>query len=266
MRVNDYIFSQAQSAKLLTVQDELDLFTKVKAGDRDAIDQIFKSHLRLVISIARKYSNYNVDIDDLIQIGSVGLVNAIRSFDPNHGVQFASYAKQYIRGDILHNAYNYGSIIKTVTTKAHIKLFFNLKKHMELGKKLSSKQISEIAELYNVSEADVVEMESRLTTVVYSVDVDDDPEMWDKITKPTESPERAIIEEERRELVHKRLSDVISSMDSRSQIIMKSRYLSEDPKPLRELSDEFGVSIARVGQLEKRAVQMVSEKMRKFVA
>lgn len=266
MQVNDSIYAQAQAAKLLTIEEEQNLFALAKEGNTDAVDQIFKSHLRFVIAIARKLSHYNVDIDDLIQIGSIGLFNAIKGYTPEHGVRFSSYAKRYIRGDMLHAAYNYGNLVKIVTTKEHVKLFFNMRKHMEPGKKLPDNKIKEIADLYQVSIESVVEMEQRLTSVVYSVDAEDDNEVWGSLTKPTDSPEKEVIEEERRELVQSRLSTVISKMDTRSARIINARYLTDEPKPLRELSEEFGVSIARVGQLEKRAVQMVADGMRKFVA
>lgn len=246
---------------LLSEEEEFNLATRFhKDQDLEAARQLVLSHLRLVVSIARGYLGYGLPHADLIQEGNIGLMKAVKRFDPAHGVRLVSFAMHWIKAEIHEYVLKNWRMVKLATTKAQRKLFFNLRSMKSGSEALSSAQVDDIAHRLSVKPEEVVEMEIRLSGHDLALEAHDDEEesfapiayLADSSGEPTQ-----VLEARSRECMqHDELYAALHSLDERSRRIVEARWLSEDASAtLHELAAEFGVSAERIRQIEVKAMQ-----------
>jgi RNA polymerase sigma-32 factor len=261
---------QVQAIPILTEEEELELAQKLKRdNDLEAARKLIVSHLRLVIKIARSFSGYGLNQADLVQEGNIGLMKAVKRFDPDRGVRLVSFAVLWIKAEIQEFVIKNWRLVKTATTKAQRKLFFNLRSMRKTLNPLKQAEIKEISNKLNVKEADVMEMEYRLNGHDLPIDYSDSDE--EDSFRPISyledegaDPFKIISsdESENNQLTH--LSSSISRLDERSQYILKARWLDpENTKTLHELAAELNVSAERVRQIEQNALQKLKQLMKK---
>jgi RNA polymerase sigma-32 factor len=261
---------QVQAIPILTEEEELELAQKLKRdNDLEAARKLIVSHLRLVIKIARSFSGYGLNQADLVQEGNIGLMKAVKRFDPDRGVRLVSFAVLWIKAEIQEFVVKNWRLVKTATTKAQRKLFFNLRSMRKTLNPLKQAEIKEISNKLNVKEADVIEMEYRLNGHDLPIDYSDSDE--EDSFRPISyledegaDPFKIISsdESENNQLTH--LSSSISRLDERSQYILKARWLDpENTKTLHELAAELNVSAERVRQIEQNALQKLKQLMKK---
>ncbi|HUO44461.1 MAG TPA: RNA polymerase sigma factor RpoH [Burkholderiales bacterium] len=247
---------------LLSQQQELELARRFRQhDDLDAARQLIVSHLRLVVAVARGYRGYGLPQSDLIQEGNIGLMKAVKRFDPERGVRLVSFAMHWIRAEIHEFILRNWRLVKIATTKAQRKLFFNLRSMKRGLDTLGSEEVKAIAKTLGVKPEEVVEMETRLgghDIALEPVD-DSDGEGYAPINYlPAEDaePGRIIEHEEAARLRHQGLEKALAGLDARSRRIIEARWLREkDTATLHELADEFGVSAERIRQIEQKALQ-----------
>jgi RNA polymerase sigma-32 factor len=247
---------------VLTHEQELELATRFRQqNDLEAARQLVLSHLRVVVSVARGYTGYGLPQADLIQEGNIGLMKAVKRYDPERGVRLVSFALHWIRAEIHEFVIRNWRMVKIATTKSQRKLFFNLRSLKKGLEPLRPQQVSEIAQQLNVSEHDVVEMEARFAGHELSLDpmsVNDEDESYSPVQylADDEAHEPSVILEtsEREHLQSAGLANALSALDERSRRIVEARWLTEDSSAtLHELADEFGVSAERIRQIEQKA-------------
>jgi RNA polymerase sigma-32 factor len=249
---------------VLSVEDEQALARRYRDGeDLDAARELVLSHLRFVVHVARGYSGYGLQLGDLIQEGNIGLMKAVKRFDPSVGVRLVSFAVHWIRAEMHEFILKNWRIVKVATTKAQRKLFFNLRKSKTRLGWLNAEEVRAVAADLNVSEREVMEMESRLSgrDIGFDAPADEDddhapPSPAAYLVAPAEDPsqayERADSEDHQLEL----LREGLSQLDARSRDIIKRRWLDPDSKiTLQELADEYGVSAERIRQVEANALK-----------
>ena len=251
---------------MLTPERETALGRRLKDGnDLTAARDMVLSHLRLVVSVARNYMGYGLPQADLIQEGNIGLMKAVKRFDPERGVRLASFAIHWIKAEIHEYILRNWRMVKIATTKAQRKLFFNLRSLKTSTATLTPKEITQVAKTLNVKESDVVEMEKRIQggDVALDPSTDENEDFVSPIAYLADGSEgpSEIYEREQSETLQTRgLASALQGLDERSRRIIQARWLAEsDPKTLHELADEFGVSAERIRQIEAKAMQ----KMRK---
>lgn len=230
-------------------------------NDLEAARRLVLSHLRLVVSIARGYLGYGLPHADLIQEGNVGLMKAVKRFDPDRGVRLVSFAVHWIKAEIHEFILRNWRLVKVATTKAQRKLFFNLRSLKQGDGALTSREVEEMAHTLNVNREDVREMETRLygQDVALEPGVDDDDNAFTPIAylaAPNTDPTQHIEAAEREKLATEGLSRALDSLDPRSRHIIEARWLNEDnPATLHELAAVYGISAERVRQIEAKALQ-----------
>ena len=244
-------------------------------GDRDAAHQLVTSHLRLVARIAMGYRGYGLPIGEVISEGNVGLMQAVKRFDPDKGFRLATYAMWWIRAAIQEYILRSWSLVKMGTTAAQKKLFFNLRKikgqlkALEEGD-LRPDQVKRIATQLGVTEEDVVSMNRRLagdSSLNAPVRNDADSGEWqDWLVDETMDQETALAESEERDNRRGMLNDALKGLNARERRVFEARRLAEDPLTLEELSAEFGVSRERIRQIEVRAFEKVQKAVQKAAA
>ena len=244
-------------------------------GDRDAAHQLVTSHLRLVARIAMGYRGYGLPIGEVISEGNVGLMQAVKRFDPDKGFRLATYAMWWIRAAIQEYILRSWSLVKMGTTAAQKKLFFNLRKikgqlkALEEGD-LRPDQVKRIATQLGVTEEDVVSMNRRLagdSSLNAPVRNDAESGEWqDWLVDETMDQETALAESEECENRRGMLNDALKGLNERERRVFEARRLAEDPLTLEELSSEFGVSRERIRQIEVRAFEKVQKAMTKAAA
>ena len=240
--------------------------------DRDAAHELVTSHLRLVAKIAMGYRGYGLPMSEVISEGNVGLMQAVRRFEPEKGFRLATYAMWWIRAAIQEYILRSWSLVKMGTTASQKKLFFNLRKvkgqisAIEEGD-LRPDQIATIAERLGVSEDDVVNMNRRLggdSSLNSPLRADSEMGEWqDWLVDETESQETQLVESEEYENRLELLTDAMDVLNERERRIFEARRLSENPMTLEELSEEFGVSRERIRQIEVRAFEKVQKAVKK---
>ncbi|WP_341488953.1 RNA polymerase sigma factor RpoH [Photobacterium damselae subsp. damselae] len=253
---------------MLTAEQEKELAERLHFdGDIDAAKALVMSHLRFVVHIARGYSGYGLPMADLIQEGNIGLMKAVKRFNPEVGVRLVSFAVHWIKAEIHEFVLRNWRIVKVATTKAQRKLFFNLRKSKKRLGWFNNEEINMVADQLGVEPSEVREMESRLAAqdATFEMSNDDD----DRDFAPAapayyledKSSDIARSYEENNWETHatNRLSQALASLDERSQFIVRSRWLDEDKSTLQDLADRFGVSAERIRQLEKNAMKKLKE-------
>ena len=265
----DLYQQQVQAIPLLTEEEEIGLAKKLhEENDLTAARQLIMSHLRLVIKIARSYSGYGLNQADLVQEGNIGLMKAVKRFDPSRGVRLVSFAIYWIKAEIQEFVVRNWRLVKTATTKAQRKLFFNLRSMKKTLQPLKQDEIKEIAKELNVKEADVKEMEYRFNGNEIALDYQDD-DNEDEIFRPISylkdenaDPLKQLISKESESNSISALTNAIKSIDERSRYVLESRWLNkEKSKTLHELADELGVSAERIRQIEQNALKKLKSLM-----
>mgnify|MGYP000001272500 FL=1 len=266
-----HYLQQIKKFPMLTEKQEVSLANKWrKEGDTKAAHTLVTSHLRLVARIAMGYRGYGLPITELISEGNIGLMQAVKKFDPDKGFRLATYAMWWIRAAIQEYVLKSWSLVKIGTTAAQKKLFFNLKKIKNqlddyTDGNLKPHQVKEISDRLNVSEKEVTEMEGRISGNDYSlnamVSADSDEEWQEWLVDEDADHEIKIAEKEE---INKRkalLSKAINVLNEREKNIIQVRKLSEEPKTLEELSKEYKISRERIRQIEERAFEKLQLEM-----
>ncbi len=266
----DHYIRAVKAYPVLSVEEEYDLATHLQRdNDLEAAKRLILSHLRLVVSIARGYSGYGLPQADLIQEGNIGLMKAVRRFDPERGVRLVSFAVHWIKAEINEFVLRNWRMVKVATTKAQRKLFFNLRSMKTHSGSLHSDEIAEIARDLNVKPEDVVEMESRMggrDIALESHGEDDGEESWSPIAYLEDQrpdPSQFLADQQIEVLQSSSLEKALAGLDDRSRRIVEARWLQENGgATLHELAAEYGVSAERIRQIEQKALQ----KMKGIVA
>jgi RNA polymerase sigma-32 factor len=233
--------------------------------DLEAARQLVMAHLRFVVHIARGYSGYGLPQADLIQEGNVGLMKAVRKFNPEVGVRLISFAVHWIRSEIHEYVLKNWKIVKVATTKAQRKLFFNLRNKKKDITWLSEDDVKMISNELDVKEDTVREMEQRMSSHDVSFDpysADDSEEgntynPADYLTNEDSDPLEIVEKEDFARDQINQLQSAISDLDERSQLILKERWLTDDKPTLHDLADKHGISAERIRQIEKKAMEKI---------
>ena len=258
----DAYISAVNRVPVLTFEEEQDLARRYRdEEDLDAAKSLVLSHLRFVVHVARGYQGYGLGMGDLIQEGNIGLMKAVKRFDPDQGVRLVSFAVHWIRAEMHEFILRNWRIVKVATTKAQRKLFFNLRKSKKRLGWMNAEEVRAIARDLNVSEREVLEMESRLSGRDIAFDApgdgdDDGPPspvafLPDPAADPAMAYERDSHQEDQLEL----LREGLAGLDARSRDIIRRRFLGEPKATLQELADEYGVSAERIRQIEANALK-----------
>lgn len=265
----DHYIQAVNRFPLLTAEQEVALGRRLQRdNDVAAARALVMSHLRLVVAVSRQYRGYGLPQADLIQEGNVGLMKAVRRFDPERGVRLVSFALHWIRAEIHEYILRNWRLVKVATTKAQRKLFFNLRSMKKSSATLSPDDAQAIAKTLGVKPEEVVEMETRLSGRDIALDptVTDDegasvsPIDWltDREDEPAQILERAETAKNR----SVGLSRALAKLDDRSRRIIEARWLrEEDPATLQDLATEYGVSAERIRQIESKAIKSMKSQM-----
>ena len=255
---------------VLSVEREQELAERFRSGqDLDAARELVLSHLRFVVHIARGYSGYGLPLADLIQEGNIGLMKAVKRFDPEVGVRLVSFAVHWIRAEIHEFILRNWRIVKVATTKAQRKLFFNLRGAKKRLGWLSHDEVEAVADDLGVKPEAVLEMESRLSG--QDMAFDPAPESGDDDEAPRApsaylqdggaDPAQAVESGDWEEHQHQALAEALDGLDARSRDILERRWLREPKATLQELADEYTVSAERIRQLEQNALRKLRGRM-----
>lgn len=259
------------SIPLLTEQEEYNYAEQWRNNeDSEAAKQLILSHLRLVVSISRNYMGYGLQFADIVQEGTIGLMKAVKRFDATRKIRLVTFAMHWIRAEINEFVIKNWRIVRTVTTKAQRKLFFNLRSQREDIGNLSDKEATRIANTLDVSKEDVIEMNMRLTgsDVALISDNNDESAPIDWLADTEHTPE-IMLERKATEALHTTgLNYALEQLDERSRRIVETRWLadSEDQLTLHDLAAEFSISAERVRQIEVKALQKMRGYLEKFAA
>jgi RNA polymerase sigma-32 factor len=262
-------YIQAVNAQpVLSAEDERVLGTRYhEEEDLEAARTLILANLRHVVRIARGFMGYGLPLADLVQEGNIGLMKAVRHYDPDRGVRLLSFAVHWIRAEIYDYVLRNWRIVKVATTKAQRKLFFNLRKSRARIGWMSQQETDALAESLDVPTATVKEMESRLSAPDVSFDGDTDEDDGFALAPAAYlgdlryNPERVLSERDELESGREGLAGALEALDSRSRDIVQRRWLSEDKPTLHELADEYGVSAERIRQIEKRALERMRDSL-----
>src|SRR3984893_10643648 len=257
----DSYIDRVSQIPVLSKEDEIALAVRFRSeADLEAARQLVLSHLRFVVHIARGYLGYGLPMGDLVQEGNVGLMKAVKRFDPTVGVRLVSFAVHWIRAEIHEYVLRNWRLVKVATTKSQRKLFFNLRKMKKNLAWLSEEETRAVARDLGVDVADVREMEQRLSARDKSFDptpASDEEEAYSPALYLRATHADPAIEVEREEWEEDssdRLVLAMEKLDERSRNILKRRWMTEDKATLHELADEYGISAERVRQVESNAI------------
>ena len=250
------------SVAVLSKEAEQDLARRLREReDLEAARELVMAHLRFVVHIAKGYTGYGLPIADLIQEGNVGLMKAVKRFDPDYDVRLVSFAVHWIRAEIHEFVLRNWRIVKVATTKAQRKLFFNLRKSKKSLAWLSAAETEAVAKDLGVTVKEVTEMEKRLSArdALFdpAPDADDErafsPAAY--LPAPDSDPAKAVERDDWESDAKRRMTSAIETLDDRSRDIVKSRWLTENKMTLHELADVYGVSAERIRQIEANAIK-----------
>jgi RNA polymerase sigma-32 factor len=271
--IENYIQS-ANSFPILSQEEEVSLARRLRdEEDLNAARQLILSHLRVVVSIARGYKGYGLPQADLIQEGNIGLMKAVKRYDPERGVRLVSFAVYWIKAEINEFIIKNWRLVKIAATKAQRKLFFNLRSMKQSLDTMNSEEVNTVAKQLGVKAEEVIEMETRFS----GRDISIEPLSQDEDEKPGYSPvtyltngtepSQVLEAKENSQLRGKGLEQALASLDSRSRRIVVSRWLREEGAvTLHELANELGISAERVRQIEVKAMQKMRTMMEPVVA
>jgi RNA polymerase sigma-32 factor len=263
----DAYIDRVSHIPVLSREAEVALAQRFKnEGDLQAARDLVMSHLRFVVHIARGYTGYGLPVGDLIQEGNVGLMKAVKRFDPTVGVRLVSFAVHWIRAEIHEYVLRNWRLVKVATTKAQRKLFFNLRKYKKNLGYLTQVERQAVADDLGVDLKDVVEMEKRLTSRDLSFDPapDSDDEDGDYspaayLPHPAADPSAELERDQWDEDTADRVGAALKTLDERSQQILRRRWMTDDKATLHELADEYGVSAERIRQIEANAIKKLRQ-------
>jgi RNA polymerase sigma-32 factor len=249
---------------MLSQEEEVSLARRLRdKNDLGAAQKLVLSHLRLVVSIARGYLGYGLPHADLIQEGNIGLMKAVKRFDPEQNVRLVSYAMHWIKAEIHEYILRNWRLVKVATTKAQRKLFFNLRSHKETLDAMTPTQVDDLAKSLNVKREEVIEMETRLSghDIALESQGDDEDEKFAPISylsSEANEPTRELEAQQYDRMQSEGLENALGKLDARSRRIVEARWLANDDgsgATLHELADEFGVSAERIRQIESAALK-----------
>ena len=248
---------------MVSAEEERDLARRFRDHqDLEAARQLVLSHLRFVVRVARGYNGYGLGQADLIQEGNIGLMKAVKRFDPDLGVRLVSFAVHWVRAEMHEFILRNWRIVKVATTKAQRKLFFNLRSAKKRLGWMNRAEVDAVAKDLGVSARDVLEMEQRMSGYDTSfdplVDADADTESFPPaafLEDHSAGPEQQLELDQDERLDQARLREALASLDQRSRTIIEQRWLREGKSTLQDLADRFGVSAERIRQLENNAMQ-----------
>lgn len=249
---------------MLSPEEETSLARRLRdKNDLGAAQKLIMSHLRLVVSIARGYLGYGLPHADLIQEGNIGLMKAVKRFDPDQGVRLVSYAMHWIKAEMHEYILKNWRLVKVATTKAQRKLFFNLRSHKESLDAMTPAQVDDLAKSLNVKREEVIEMETRMSGHDIALDApsDDEDDKFAPIaylSSDASEPTKALEARQFDRLQSEGLEVALDKLDARSRRIVEARWLANDDgsgATLHELADEFGVSAERIRQIESAALK-----------
>jgi RNA polymerase sigma-32 factor len=256
--------SAVNRVPMLSHEEEMSLARRLRdENDLGAAQKLVMSHLRLVVSIARGYLGYGLPHADLIQEGNIGLMKAVKRFDPDQGVRLVSYAMHWIKAEMHEYILKNWRLVKVATTKAQRKLFFNLRSHKEGLDTMTPSQVDDLARVLNVKREEVIEMETRMSghDIALDAPTDDDDDKFAPIaylSSEASEPTKALEARQYDRLQSEGLDAALGKLDARSRRIVESRWLANDDgsgATLHELADEFGVSAERIRQIESAALK-----------
>jgi len=264
----DHYIQAANAIPVLTKDEEFELAKRLReTNDLDAAKRLVLSHLRFVVHVARGYAGYGLQLGDLIQEGNIGLMKAVRRFDPSVGVRLVSFAVHWIRAEIHEFVLRNWRLVRVATTKAQRKLFFNLRKAKKHLGWLSKEETEAVAADLGVTPRDVTEMEQRLSG--RDLSFDPYPEEEDDfafapatyLPSPNSDPAQSIERENAGANEHDRLTAALAKLDERSRMILSRRWLAESKATLHELAAEYGVSAERIRQIEANAISKLKKQL-----
>ena len=266
--IESYIQS-VSNIPMLSADEEKSLAERLfNEGDLTAARELVMSHLRFVVHIAKSYSGYGLAQADLVQEGNIGLMKAVKRFDPNVGVRLVSFAVHWIKAEIHEFVLKNWRIVKVATTKAQRKLFFNLRKSKKRLGWFTHKEVQKVAEELGVSEKEVLQMEARMgsqdTAFDLSSDDGDDNSNFSPaqyLEDKSENVEAAVINADYDSNASARLYSAIKTLDERSQYIIETRWLNDNKMTLQDLAAKYEVSAERVRQIEKNAMKKIQAAM-----
>ncbi|MCP4274516.1 MAG: RNA polymerase sigma factor RpoH [Gammaproteobacteria bacterium] len=251
---------------VLSAEEEKDLARRYHQGDDiDAVRQLILSNLRFVVHVARSYSGYGLPQSDLIQEGNVGLMKAVKRFDPEVGVRLVTFAVHWIKAEIHEYVLRNWRIVKVATTKAQRKLFFNLRKSKKRLGWFSNEEVSAVANDLGVEPAEVLRMETRLNAKDMAFDApvgEDDsysPSMF--LEGDSRDPADQAEADNWQDIQSRKLQLALATLDDRSQDILQHRWLNEDKTTLHALAEKYGISAERIRQLENNAIKKLQNAM-----
>jgi len=256
------------SVEVLSKEDEQALAHRLRDDeDLEAARELVMAHLRFVVHIAKGYTGYGLPLNDLIQEGNVGLMKAVKRFDPEYDVRLVSFAVHWIRAEIHEFVLRNWRIVKVATTKAQRKLFFNLRKNKKSLAWLSHAETLAMAKDLGVSPKEVTEMEKRLSARDALFDpapAADDERVFSPaayLPAPNSDPATIVEKADWKDVATDRMTAAIATLDDRSRDIVQSRWLTDDKKTLHTLADEYGVSAERIRQIEVNAIKKLRNAM-----
>jgi RNA polymerase sigma-32 factor len=270
----DAYISAVNRLPMLSHDDEVSLARRLKEkNDLAAAQELVLSHLRLVVSIARGYLGYGLPHADLIQEGNIGLMKAVKRFDPDQGVRLVSYAMHWIKAEMHEYILKNWRLVKVATTKAQRKLFFNLRSHKQGLDAMTPSQIDGLAKMLDVKREEVIEMETRLSgrDIALESPTDDEDDKFAPIaylSSEQSEPTRVLEAEQVTRLQSEGLETALGKLDPRSRRIVEARWLANDDgsgATLHTLADEFGVSAERIRQIESAALKKMKGALAAYV-
>ena len=255
----DHYIQAANAIPVLSADEEFALATRLReSNDLDAAKRLVLSHLRFVVHVARGYAGYGLQLGDLIQEGNIGLMKAVRRFDPNVGVRLVSFAVHWIRAEIHEFVLRNWRLVRVATTKAQRKLFFNLRRAKKHLGWLSKEETEAVAADLGVTPRDVTEMEQRLSgrDLAFDPDPEEDEDFAPAtyLPSPNSDPAQSVERENAGTNDHERLTTALAKLDERSRMILSRRWLADSKATLHELAAEYGVSAERIRQIEANAI------------
>ena len=270
----DAYISTVNRLPMLSQEEEANLARKLRdEGDLASAQKLVMSHLRLVVSIARGYLGYGLPHADLIQEGNIGLMKAVKRFDPEQGVRLVSYAMHWIKAEIHEYILRNWRMVKLATTKAQRKLFFNLRSHKTGLDTMTPEQVDDLASSLNVKREEVIEMETRLSGRDIALDAssdDDDDAKFAPISYLSadhSEPLKVLEAKQYDRLQSEGLEQALSALDARARRIVEARWLANDDgsgATLHELAEEFGVSAERIRQIEVAAMKKMKAALAEY--